>query len=32
MRPIEFTRLDRLKGTLVVLVWLALALLLRDWH
>jgi hypothetical protein len=32
MRPTELTRLDRLKGTLVVLVWLALALFLRDWH
>ena len=30
MRPTALTPAERLKGTLVVLVWLALALVLRD--
>lgn len=32
MRQPELDRRDRLKGTLIVLAWLALALILRDWN
>jgi hypothetical protein len=32
VRQPELNRQDRLKGTLIVLAWLALALILRDWN
>jgi len=31
MRPSELSPRDRLKGTLFVLAWVTLAMLLRDW-
>jgi hypothetical protein len=32
MQPSELSYRDRLKGTLFVLAWVTLAMLLRDWH